>query len=240
LKASFNLKNLAIIIMEPETPANIGAIARATKNMGISDIRLVNPTPFKTDDAYKLAHGARDQLETFQTVDTLAEAIKDIHILIGTTNRRREKHWPTLEPKELMDGLCAPSQTHKIGLLFGRESDGLTNDELQVCNQLTHIPTAGYHPAINLAQAVMIYSYEAFSASPDKEAPYTWDPANKKEEQSLYDKIKETLPCLPINPKKGVDEFVSLFRRVLGRTTLESRDIRLLHKLFDLIRRQGD
>ncbi len=224
--------------MEPETPANVGAIARATKNMGVSDIRLVNPTPFKTDDAYKLAHGAKDQLETFQTFDTLEEAIADINIVIGTTNRRRDKHWPTLEPKELMEGLGSPSQTHKVALLFGRESDGLTNDELKLCNQLTHIPTTGYHPAINLAQAVMIYCYEAFTASPNKEAPYTWNPANKQEEQSLYEKIKDTLPCLPLNPKKGVDEFVSLFRRVLGRTTLESRDIRLLHKLFDLIQKK--
>jgi TrmH family RNA methyltransferase len=224
--------------MEPETPANVGAIARATKNMGISDIRLVNPGIFKTDDAYKLAHGAKDQLETFQTFDTLQEAIANIQVLIGTTNRKRDKHWPTLEPKEVMDTLGPASQKNKIGLLFGRESDGLTNDELKLCNQLTHIPTTGYHPAINLAQAVMIYSYEAFSHSPEKEAPYEWNPANKKEEQSLYEKIKDTLPHLPINPKQGIDEFVSLFRRVLGRTTLESRDIRVLHKLFDLIQKK--
>lgn len=224
--------------MEPEKPANIGSIARTAKNMGISDIRLINPCNYNTNDCYKVAHGAKDTLETFRHFLSLDDAIKDIQLLIGTTNRRRGKQWPLYTPQDIATHTIEASQTTKIGILFGREAHGLYNEELAVCNFHSKIPTAQPHPAINLAQAVMIYAHTIYTASIDTTEDYKWNPASKQEEQQLYEKIKESLPYLPLNPKQGIDEFVSLFRRVLGRTQLESRDIRLMHKLFDLIQKK--
>lgn len=235
---TFNRNNLALIIMEPEKPANIGSIARTAKNMDISDIRLVNPCDYNNNDCYKVAHGAKDTLATFRHYLTLEDAIKDIQVLIGTTNRRRGKQWPLFSPEGIINETIPTSQTSKVGILFGREAHGLYNDELAVCNYHSKIPTAQPHPAINLAQAVMIYAHTAYNASIEHETDYEWNPASKEEEQVLYEKIKDALPHLPLNPKQGVDEFVSLFRRVLGRTQLESRDIRLMHKLFDLIQKK--
>jgi TrmH family RNA methyltransferase len=224
--------------MEPEKPANIGSIARTAKNMGISDIRLINPCNYNTNDCYKVAHGAKDTLTEFRHFLSLEEATSDINVLIGTTNRRRGKQWPLLTPKEVSEHTTEASQTSKIGVLFGREAHGLYNEELAICNFHSKIPTVQPHPAINLAQAVMIYAHTFHDASIESTTQYDWNPASKEEEQALYEKIKDTLPVLPLNPKQGIDEFVSLFRRVLGRTLLESRDIRLLHKLFDLIQKK--
>lgn len=235
----FNQKNLVIILVEPQSPGNIGAVARLSKNMGLTDIRLVNPTHYLNDEGFRLAHGSKDALEAFQCFNTLEEAISDLNIVIGTTNRHRDKQWPLFEPKPLADHLIGPSQTHKIGLVFGREAHGLTNEELHLCHLTSTIPTASVYPAINLAQSVMIYAYEFFQASSQKTAVYTWSPAQKGEEEPLYKKMETVLPLLPIHPKKGPAEFISLFRRVLGRTQLESRDIRIFHKLFDLIRRSS-
>ena len=235
---TFNRSNLVILIMEPEKPANIGSIARTAKNMGLSDIRLINPCDYDTNDCYKVAHGAKDTLSEFQHFTSLDDAISDIQVLIGTTNRRRGKQWPLLTPKEIAMETLPTSQSAKIGILFGREAHCLYNEELARCNFHSKIPTLQPHPAINLAQAVMIYAHTFFDASLETTAQYKWNPATKQEEQALYKKIKDTLPALPINPKQGVDEFVALFRRVLGRTTLESRDVRLLHKLFDLIQKK--
>jgi len=233
----FNQDNLIILIMEPQSPGNLGSIARAAKNMGVTTIRLINPAPFLTEEAYRLAHGSKEVLESFVCFDTLQEAIADIQVLVGTTMRHREKQWPMYEPKELAEHLIPHSQESKIGILFGREAHGLSNDELRLCHILSCIPTATMYPAINLAQAVMIYNYEFFQACTTKPAVYSWNPAQKSEEESLYKKMEETLPLLPIHPKKGPAEFIALFRRVLGRTQLESRDIRIFHKLFDLIRK---
>lgn len=224
--------------MEPEKPANIGSIARTAKNMGISEIRLINPCDYNTNDCYKVAHGAKDILGTFRHFLSLEDAIKDIQVLIATTNKRRGKQWPLFSPQEIAKETIETSQTAKIGILFGREAHGLNNEELAVCNYHSKIPTLQPHPAINLAQAVMIYAHTFYNESIDPSDDYQWNPASKEEEQMLYEKIKDSLPHLPLNPKQGEDEFVSLFRRVLGRTQLESRDIRLMHKLFDLIQKK--
>ena len=233
----FNQNNLIIIVMEPQSAGNLGSIARLSKNMGVMEVRLINPEPFLTDEGYRLAHGAKDTLESFKCFDTLQDAIADIQILVGTTMRHREKQWPLFEARELAQHIIPHSQNNKIGILFGREAHGLSNEELHLCHMLSSIPTANPYPAINLAQAVMIYSYEFFQASTNKPEVYAWNPAQKGEEEPLYKKMEAVLPLLPINPKKGPEEFISLFRRVLGRTQLESRDIRVLHKLFDLIRK---
>lgn len=236
----FNQNNLVIILVEPQSPGNIGAIARLSKNMGISDVRLVLPSNYLTDEGYRLAHGAKDALENFKQFESLEMAISDINIVIGTTNRHRDKQWPLFEPKPLAEHLIPHSQSHKIGIVFGRETHGLSNEELHLCHLTSTIPTANPYPAINLAQSVMIYAYEFFQSSTSKPEVYKWHPAQKGEEEPLYKKMEEVLPLLPIHPKKGPSEFISLFRRVLGRTQLESRDIRIFHKLFDLIRRSSN
>lgn len=237
--SKLNLKNIAIVIVEPETPGNLGSIARACKNMGIGDIRLVNPCDYNVPDTLRLAHGANDIVEKFTTYPTLIEAIANLHVTIGTTNRHREKQAPLIPSTDMPKSIAPHTLTGKVGIIFGRESHGLSNEELERCNFQSTIITNVNHPAINLAQAVMIYAYECFQASAHNIVPYQWIPATKQDEQKLFEHIENVVPTLPINTRQGVKPFVRLFRRVLGRTCLERRDIRLFFKLFDLIKKKN-
>jgi TrmH family RNA methyltransferase len=236
---SLLLANISIIVVEPKTPGNIGSIARACQNLGIHNIILINPCDYLVDDAYRLAKNAKKLLFDMETRDTLEDCLKDHNILIGTTQRRREKQAPFYGPSDMIEKIRPYSQESKIGIVFGRENNGLTNTELDYCNFHSCIPAHEENSVFNLSQAVLIYAYECFNASNAEKDPYIRPPATKYEEQLLYQKFETTLSHLPIDTQKGSAHFINLFKRVLGRTLLEKRDIRLFYKLFDLIKNKA-
>ncbi len=235
---SINLNNIHFIIVEPHTPGNIGSIARACKNMGISNIYLVNPVAF-TDETFRLGWGAKDVIDAMKIISSLDEILPDMHLVIATTQRGRDQHQPLWTPREVVDHVGKLDPSHQVAFLFGRENNGLTNDELDACNLLSTIPTNTPYPALNLSQAAMVYGYELFQAHATSHhiTPYTWQLATQSEQDLLYRKLEDILPNLPVVPRKGTKEFVALFKRVLGRTSLETRDIRLFLKLFDLFKK---
>jgi TrmH family RNA methyltransferase len=203
--------------------------------MGISSIILVNPGNFKTEEAYTLAYQAKDILESIVVVNTLDDLLPEFQILIGTTNRWRENMPPLFSAKEMAPEALKLASKNKVGILFGRETNGLSNEELKKCNFISTIPMCKNYPSVNLAQSVMIYVYELFQATAANPNPYNWKIAPKASEEKLYEKLTEVVSELPINTRKGPIAFVDLFKRVLGRTCLETRDIRLFFKFFDLI-----
>ena len=160
-----------------------------------------------------------------------------MHILIGTTNRRRHKQVPLLTAKETIIKISGPSHDHKIGILFGREDNGLSNEELLQCHYHSMIPTKQSYPAINISQAAMIYAYECYQcAYQEEETPiYDFQLANAKEENAFYSRLEDALNSLPLTHSNGTDAFSTLLKRIFKRSELESRDIRLLVKFCDLI-----
>lgn len=236
---SLSLRNITLVIVEPQHPGNIGSICRTCKNMGISNLILVNPIEYLVDETFKLGWASEDIIRAAKRVDTLDEALEGMHLVIGTTQRQREQHPPLVSPKDIAGTLSSMSESEKkIAILFGRENNGLTNEELLKCQWISRIPSQSDHPALNLSQAVMVYAYELYQASVEKRPIYNWNLAKAVEVEKLYTKMEETVATLPIDTRKGPDEFVNLFRRVLNRTQLEERDIRLFFKLFQLIERK--
>lgn len=234
-----NLANISFTIVEPRTPGNIGSISRACKNMGIGSVYLVNPCDYNVPETNKLGWAAQDVLDAMKPVKTLDELLPITQVIIGTTNRHRSKEPPLFTPREIAQKIIPLSQDNHIMFLFGRENNGLTNEELDKCHFFSTIPMNCNYPAINLSQAVMIYAYELFlAAMTDNQAAYQWNLADKAAEEQLYEKMKQAIHVLPIVTRNGEENFVKLFRRVLGRATLEKRDIRLFFKLFDLILRR--
>ncbi|NBV42997.1 hypothetical protein EBR96_09565, partial [bacterium] len=140
-------------------------------------------------------------------------------------------------PREIVDEI-SPYETAKIGFVFGRENNGLSNDELSSCNYQSTIPSAVSYPALNLSQAVMVYAHELYLASTRITPVYDWTLASKSDQERLYTMIHDAVETLPFKTRNGTAAFVNLFRRVLGRTKIEARDIRVLYKLFDLIKRK--
>lgn len=156
-----DLDNVVVILSHTTEPMNIGATCRAMKTMGLKHLRLISPLNPKGRTARALAHGSEDILDSALVVDDLLDATEDCHVLVGTTARVRQlrKH-SHLEPAAAAEHIVDHSRGGKVGLLFGTERSGLTNDEVDLCRYLTSVPTAPEHGSLNLAQAVMLYGWE--------------------------------------------------------------------------------
>lgn len=238
-----NQKNVSFILVEPQTPGNIGAAARAIKTMGFENLILVNPCDFDVPQTRRLAHASEDILEKIQVFPTLPEALQDVYFAVAATNRLREYRTPIFDPEALGEKLTPVSQKHSVALVFGREQTGLTNEEIRACHALTAIPAAISHPSLNLSQAVMLYAYTLFKSSFADEKHYQWDYATYEEKQTVYEHLRRSLARANFQPIDNWDKFMMRFRRMFDRAIPETRDTRLMHKIlqaFDEFIEHGD
>ena len=224
--------NTYFILVEPQTPGNVGAAARAIKTMGFTHLRLVNPCDIRRAEARWMAHASLDILENAQVFPSLAEALADIHFAVATTQREREFHFPFYTPKQLAEHITPLTQEHKVALVFGREKTGLTNEEIRMCHAISTVPAAVTHPSLNLAQAVMVYAYELFQFSHEREKQYQGKLATHPEVEALYRHLEESLRHVQFKPMDNWEKFITRFRRFFGRRVPEVRDVRLMHKIL--------
>ena len=233
-----NLQNIRVILMEPQEPGNIGSTARAMKGMGLSHLFLVKPVPWRqSEEPWRMACSATDILQNARAVSTLEEALEGVHYLVGTTHRRRSSNLP--EPMTARDAaqhIASISQTQTVGLLFGREDYGLTNEQLSICHLHASIPMAARNPSLNLSHAVMVFAYEIFMASltdiPDIDLTF----ADVTEVERLYQHIANLLTQVGFVPYNNRwNTMLHSIRRVFGRVGLEQRDIDTLHCIFSEI-----
>lgn len=153
-----NIENLSVILVEPTHPGNIGATARAMANMGVTDLRLVLPEAHLSEVAVKRAAHGLEVLKNATVHEHLTDALHDLHWVGGTTARNRKAQDRTVLLPDIAQAF--PDHSCRMGLLFGRESSGLSNDELALCTALIHIPTHGEATSLNLSHAVMVTLYE--------------------------------------------------------------------------------
>lgn len=153
---------VSVVLVETSHPGNIGATARAMKTMGFSKLILVNPKYFPDEWATSRATShAVDILENARVVPTLADALADMHCVIGTSAQSRHLPWPMLTTRELGPKVASIAHSGQgVALVFGREREGLHNDELQLCHYHVEIPTSPECRALNLASAVQVICYE--------------------------------------------------------------------------------
>jgi TrmH family RNA methyltransferase len=167
-----SLDNVVVVLSRTTEPMNIGAACRAMKTMGLKQLRLIDPLNPKGRSARALAHGAEDILENAQVVETLNEAVADALVVVGTTARMRQlRKRALLTPANLADHIADHSRSGKVVIMFGTERTGLTNDEVDICRYLSTVDTAPEQPSLNLAQAVMLYSWEIRQAMQRAQAP---------------------------------------------------------------------
>jgi tRNA/rRNA methyltransferase len=161
------LSRVRVVLVEPQEPMNVGAVARAMRNFGLARLYLVNPAPRVgppwAREAYWLAVHAEEILDRAVAVDSLMEALADVQLVVATTGRPRE-----LYPAPVVPAWEVPARVlsveGEVALVFGRETFGLTNDELALAHVIGTIPTAPEQPSLNLAQAVVVFAYELFKA----------------------------------------------------------------------------
>lgn len=159
------LDSLVVVLMRTTHPGNIGAVARACKNMGISHIRLVAPEDFPSEVAIRRASGADELLKSAEVCSSLDEAVADCHCLVGASARSRSMVWPLMNPRDCAEEVYrrhadVTRGDYRVALVFGQEASGLTNEELQRCNLHVNIPANPDYSSLNLAMAVQVITYE--------------------------------------------------------------------------------
>ena len=157
------LDKIRVVLVEPSHPGNIGAVARAMKTMGLTNLIMVRPKKFPHYEANKRAAGAESVLMEAQVVDDINQAIAECTLVLGTSVRDREVSWPTVSPNEAGAQVAthlAAHEDHASAILFGRESSGLTNEELDLCQTQIRIDANLDYSSLNLASAVQIICYE--------------------------------------------------------------------------------
>jgi TrmH family RNA methyltransferase len=220
---------ISIVLVEPQVPGNVGATARAMKNMGLTRLVLVKPWFLKHPQAQYMAHGSEDILEVARVVDTLSEAVADSVLVVGTTRRKRHST-PIIDPKQAAVEILDSSRSGPVSILFGREDKGLTNEELTWCQILVTIPSSQSQPSLNLSQAVMVMAYELFSADYPVDRP-SLDLAPAGDMDTMYDHLLQSLTTLGLRQWNDGDNYLKSLRRVFSRTKLERRDVATIHKL---------
>ncbi|MDG1062756.1 MAG: RNA methyltransferase [SAR86 cluster bacterium] len=210
-----------IVLVETSHPGNIGSVARAMKNMGLSNLVLIKPKKFPHQEATALAGNATDILDRAQVFDSIEKAIQSSKVIYATSARERSIEWPILSAKDAASEIHSlAAEEIKVSILFGREDRGLTNEELQMANKHLIIPADPEYPVLNIAMSTQVVCYELFQAfqqeplSSWQDFPeYTADELNH-----LIQHFNETVEALELvdkkNPKQILTRMERMFRRL--------------------------
>ena len=221
----------AVVLVRPQEEGNIGSVARAMANTGLTELILVEPQARIGPVARAFAVGAGGILDRVRTLDSLPHTLAPYRRVVGTTSSRgRELAAPLIRPQELPQRLAGDPPTTPTALLFGPEASGLTNEELALCSLLVRIPSSARQPTLNLAQAVLIVTYELYVASQDNLAGLpTGEPAATGEEiEQLFDQLAHFLHQIGFARD---DTFAGVFRdlrRLASRGGPTSREVQIL------------
>jgi len=227
-------KQVKIILIETSNSGNIGSVLRAMKTMGFKNLCLVNPKKFPSDEVKALAANAKDMIDDVVLVDTLDKALSDIDFVVGTSSRIRKVPWPN-EPLNTVApqiNKIIESKTN-VGILFGREDRGLTNDELQRCNLHMHIPANEEYPVLNLAMAVQVVCYQIYIDSLSKNSLVkndNWDVPKAKSNhvKRLIEHFISVAEELEVFNKGNPRQIGARIKRMFTRIGLDEMEVNFL------------
>ena len=224
-----------IVLVGTTHPGNIGAVARAMKNMGLSELRLVRPRYFPHEDATARASGAEDVLQAAQVADSLGAAVADCHFVVGASARPRTIGWPTLMPRECAARLTRESRSGHVAAVFGPEKAGLTNEDLDLCHALVTIPTSPDFSSLNLAMAVQVLTYELRLAAPDGavgEIPRDTPLASAAELERFYVHLEQVLTASGFLDAANPRYLMRRLRRLFLRAEPDRNEINILRGIL--------
>lgn len=241
------LDNICVIMSHTFDSGNIGSAARAMKTMGLQHLILINPKDFPSEKALSLAAGAIDILDNARIVNSVEEAIADCQIVIGTSARSRTNQRENLSSRQCAEQFSPLSKHNKIGLLFGRERDGLNKHELNQCQYYVHIPANEDYPVLNVSAAIQILCYEfrqtvigsshLTSAALNTNEDYP----SQQEMAFFYDKLTHLLRTTGYIDERNQDITLSNYRKLYSQNPPNKQQLGLLigmltsieHKFID-------
>ena len=235
-----NFDNIRIVLVETSHPGNIGAAARAMKNMGLTQLYLVQPKQFPSGVAVGRAAGAIDILDNAVVVDCLEAAISDCGLVIGTSARQRSIPLKMLWPDECADAVVRAVTGNQVAIVFGREDSGLSNQELQLCHWHVQIPASEDYSSLNLAAAVLLLCYEIRrgfmrqqTLEPPREEDY-WDIARATGEQveHFYAHLEKVLVRIEFHDPENPRQLMQRLRRLFGRVGIDAMEMNILRGIL--------
>lgn len=250
------LENVRIVLVETSHSGNIGAVARAMKNMGLGNLWLVNPETFPDEASYARAAGAADLLDSTRVVGSLAEAIDDCVLVMGTSARGRKVPWPVIPPPEAAGKTFEHAAQGPVALVFGRENHGLSNDELQRCHFHIHIPSNQDYSSLNLAMAVQVVCYELRmfylkqldeGESGPQLRPMTspadagWDRplASVADVEGFFTHLEDVLVELEFHSRDKPRQLMTRLRRLFQRAQMDQMEINILRGILSAVEKKA-
>lgn len=228
--------SISIVMVEPQSPGNIGMVCRAMKNMGLSRLRLVKGCDRFHPESLKFAVSAKDLLERAVVYDDLASALADCALTVGTTRRHGKYRQEILSPPQVATLLRTRAQGDCRGaIVFGREDSGLTTDELSLCRWHATIPTSSEYGSLNLSQAVLLFCYELGKASDSPGGGRTEIPATSAEMETLFSQMDSCLQRIGFLNEQNPGHIMRSLRRILFRSELDNRELAILRGLFSQV-----
>ena len=222
------------VLVEPDHPGNIGGSCRALKNMGFGSLHLINPKRFPDPQAEWRAAGAQDVLDAVTVHDSLETAIDDCTLVVGTSARSRNIPWPVVTPRTLAERVRDQPPGGTVAVLFGRETNGLYNEELQRCSLHLAIPGNPDYPSLNLAMAVQVVAYEFYlSVAPQIDWAGSDRPAaTAREIEQVIGHLEAVATGSGFVDATQPGQTLTRFRRLVHRAALDRTEVAMLHGLF--------
>jgi len=231
------LDHVSIVLVNTKTPGNIGAAARCMMNMGLSRLILVRPPLDRNGEALKLAAGAEEIILKASQFETLKEAVSGQGLVLGTS-RHTSRHRKNIRtPRQMAEQVLPLLSSNKVAVVFGREVNGLDNEDIALCHELISIPASDVFPSLNLSHAVMVVAYDLFIAAQAKPFPSELTLAPAKELESFYEHLQKTLEHIGFIDKAHPAHMMFSLRQIFGRARLDSRDVSILRGILSQIER---
>lgn len=228
--------NIRIVLVNTSHPGNIGAVARAMKNMCLERLYLVEPNDFPSAEATSRASGADDLLARAVVCSTLEEALAGCHFVAGTSARSRSIAWPVMAPRECAARLVEESSVGDVALVFGREHSGLTNEELERCHYLVNIPSNPNYSSLNLGAAVQVLVYELMMAEPLARPVAVGEEgrelATADEMESFFGHLEQTLVELEFLDSNQPRKLMRRLRRLFNRARPDQTEVNILRGIL--------
>lgn len=230
--------SLRIVLVDTNHPGNIGAVARAMKNMGLRELHLVRPQAFPSVEATSRASGADDVLNAAVVHHDLESAIAECGLIIGTSARKRHLPWELVEPRECAARAVQASLTGKVALVFGSERFGLTNEAVTRCNLLVTIPTHPDYSSLNIAMAVQVLAYEIWMLMRpglpppvEREVPL----ATGDDMVKFYAHLEQVLEEINFRDRTGGTQLMTRIRRLFNRAQVDQNEVNILRGILTAV-----
>jgi TrmH family RNA methyltransferase len=226
----FDADRVRFVLVQPQTSGNVGSVARALKNLGFSRLSLVRPQCDPLDSqARMLAVDAADLLEGAVHHDDLDGALDGAQSVVGTSSRTGKYRRPHYRLDRFSAELAGLACAGELAIVFGREDSGLTDDELDRCTQLVHLPAVDVYPSLNLAQAVLLVAYELRRHELETLPAASLDPpAAHEAREAMYGHLAQAWLAIGFLQTDSVETMMRRFRRLFGRASLTTDEVQML------------